>query len=97
MNSNTKGARSEGAVLGALLKAGYAVLIPFGTLRYDLAVEIPSKGIKTIPPHVPYSSPSRPIGWFWFRLGRPEKFRTRQELSAVSCSEYKEGKGRRAS
>jgi PD-(D/E)XK endonuclease len=39
MNTNEVGARTEGVVLGALLRAGYAVLIPFGTLRYDLAID----------------------------------------------------------
>lgn len=33
------GARSEGAVLAALLKIGYNVLIPFGVARYDLVIE----------------------------------------------------------
>lgn len=47
MNSNQKGARTEGAVLGALLRAGYAVLVPFGTLRYDLAIDGPD-GIKRV-------------------------------------------------
>lgn len=47
MNTNEVGARTEGAVLGALLQAGYAVLVPFGTLRYDLAVDCP-EGIKRV-------------------------------------------------
>ncbi len=47
MNTNEVGARTEGAVLGALLRAGYAVLLPFGTLRYDLAIDGPD-GIKRV-------------------------------------------------
>lgn len=48
MNSNSKGARAEGAILGELLKAGFSVLVPFGTLRYDLAVDLPGEGIKRV-------------------------------------------------
>lgn len=47
MNSNEVGARTEGVVLGALLRAGYGVLVPFGTLRYDLAIDT-GEGIKRI-------------------------------------------------
>lgn len=47
MNTNEVGARAEGAVLGALLQARYAVLVPFGTLRYDLAIDGP-EGIKRV-------------------------------------------------
>jgi hypothetical protein len=47
MNSNEIGARTEGVVLGALVRAGYGVLVPFGTLRYDLAVDTPD-GIKRV-------------------------------------------------
>lgn len=40
MNTKTKGDRTEGAVLAALLKAGRTVLIPFGeNHRYDLVIE----------------------------------------------------------
>jgi hypothetical protein len=48
VNSNSKGARAEGAILGALLKAGYSVLVPFGTLRYDLAIDLPGEGLKRV-------------------------------------------------
>ena len=34
-----KGVRSEGAVMNALIAAGYNVLIPFGVARYDLVIE----------------------------------------------------------
>lgn len=34
-----KGTRSEGAILSALIGAGYNVLIPFGVARYDLVIE----------------------------------------------------------
>lgn len=34
-----KGARSEGAILAALLRLGYNVLLPFGVARYDLVIE----------------------------------------------------------
>lgn len=34
-------------MLGALLRAGYSVLVPFGTLRYDLAIDMPD-GIKRV-------------------------------------------------
>jgi hypothetical protein len=47
VNTNEVGARTEGVVLGALLRAGYAVLIPFGTLRYDLAIDT-GDGIKRV-------------------------------------------------
>ena len=48
MNTNEVGARTEGAVLGALLRAGYTVLIPFGSLRYDLAIDLGGDGIKRV-------------------------------------------------
>ena len=39
----SKGERSEGAVLAALLKKGYVVLLPFGdNQRYDLVVDSPA-------------------------------------------------------
>lgn len=47
MNTNEIGSRAEGAVLGALVRAGYSVLIPFGVMRYDLAVDTP-EGIKRV-------------------------------------------------
>jgi PD-(D/E)XK endonuclease len=34
-----KGVRSEGAIMNALIAAGYNVLIPFGVARYDLVIE----------------------------------------------------------
>jgi hypothetical protein len=37
--TNEKGTRAEGAVLAALLRAGYNVLVPFGVVRYDLLIE----------------------------------------------------------
>jgi hypothetical protein len=39
LSANEKGTRAEGAVLSALLRCGYNVLIPFGPARYDLVRE----------------------------------------------------------
>jgi PD-(D/E)XK endonuclease len=38
-DSNSVGARTEGAVMAALLAAGKTVLIPFGVQSYDLVFE----------------------------------------------------------
>jgi PD-(D/E)XK endonuclease len=40
MTPNEVGSRTEGAVLAALLQAGYPVALPFGPARYDLIAEI---------------------------------------------------------
>lgn len=49
MNSNDLGDRTEAAVLSALVRAGYTVLVPFGVARYDLAVDSrDGSGIKTV-------------------------------------------------
>lgn len=39
MSPNDIGCRAEGEVLAALLRCGYAVLLPFGVARYDLVFD----------------------------------------------------------
>jgi hypothetical protein len=41
MTPNEVGSRAEGMLLATLLGAGYAVLLPFGTSRYDLVIDGP--------------------------------------------------------
>lgn len=46
--TNEKGAQTEGAVLAALLRAGYTVLMPFGVVRYDLVIEVAPGDFKRV-------------------------------------------------
>jgi hypothetical protein len=47
VQTNEKGSISEAAVLAALVKAGYPVLVPWGVARYDLVIET-SEGFKKV-------------------------------------------------
>ncbi len=38
VKTNDVGVRAEGAVMAALIRAGYTVLLPFGVQRYDLVI-----------------------------------------------------------